>query len=86
VIYDEICKKYLEGNSSAIILIDTALGASLDLNYLRSSKDTRLDNLDYYDERQDIDEWVDSLTKVIADLNLQAPMITRLDEIDEIWE
>jgi hypothetical protein len=83
VIYDEVCKKYLEGDENAIILIDTALGASLDLNYLRSSKDTRLDNLDYYDERQDIDEWVDSLTKVIADLNLQAPMITRLDEIEE---
>jgi hypothetical protein len=83
VIYNEVCKKYLEGDSSAIILIDTALGASLDLNYLRGSKDTRLDNLDYHDERQDIDEWVDSLTKVIADLNLQAPMITRLDEIDE---
>jgi hypothetical protein len=83
MIYDEVCKKYLEGDENAIILIDTALGASLDLNYLRSSKDTRLDNLDYYDERQDIDEWVDSLTKVIADLNLQAPMITRLDEIEE---
>jgi len=86
VIYDEVCKKYLEGDESAIILMDTALGATLDLNYLRTNSDTRLNNLDYHDERASIDEWVDSLTKPIAELNLQAPMTIRLDEIEAEWQ
>jgi len=86
VIYDEVCKKYLEGDENAIIFMDTALGATLDLQYLRGSQDTRLDNLDYHDERASIDEWIDTLNKPIEALNLQAPMVIRLDEIDEEWK
>lgn len=86
MIYDEVCKKYLEGDESAIIFMDTALGATLDINYLRNNSDTRLNNLDYHDERASIDEWIDSLNKTIAELNLQAPMTLRLDEIDKEWQ
>ena len=86
MIYDEVCKKYLEGDENAIIFMDTALGATLDINYLRNNSDTRLNNLDYHDERASIDEWIDSLNKTIAELNLQAPMTLRLDEIDKEWQ
>ena len=43
--YQDVVKKYMEGDSDAIYLIDTAIGASLDLMALRNDTDERLTEL-----------------------------------------
>jgi hypothetical protein len=81
--YQDVVKKYMEGDSDAIYLIDTAIGASLDLMALRNDTDERLTELfDYHDTRGEIDEAVDSIEPYADRLGLRAPIFDEADERD----
>lgn len=81
--YQDVVKKYMEGDSDAIYLIDTAIGASLDLMALRNDTDERLTDLfDYHDTRGEIDMAVDSIEPYADRLGLRAPIFDEADERD----
>ncbi len=81
--YRDVVEKYIQGDTNAIYLIDTAIGASLDLMTLRCHDDERLTNyFDYHDTRGEIDMAVDSIEPYAEALGLRAPILDEADERD----
>jgi len=81
--YNDLALKYINGDPSAIHLLDTAIGASLDLCALRNDTDERLTNLfDYHDVRGEIDEAIDSIEADMDRLGLRAPILDEADQRD----
>lgn len=81
--YHDLVLKYINGDPSAIHLLDTAIGASLDLCVLRTNSDERLTNLfDYHDVRGEIDEAIDSIEADMDRLGLRAPILDEADARD----
>lgn len=81
--YHDLVLKYINGDPSALHLLDTAIGASLDLCALRNNQDERLTNyFDYHDLRGEIDMAIDSIEADADRLNLRAPILDECDERD----
>ena len=81
--YSDLALKYINGDASAIHLLDTVIGASLDLCTLRNNQDDRLTNyFDYHDVRGEIDEAIDSIEADADRLGLRAPILDEADERD----
>ncbi len=81
--YADVVEKYLQGDSNAIYLIDTAIGATLDICALRTDDDQRLSELfDYHDARGEIDMAIDSIEPHAEALGLRAPIYDEADERD----
>lgn len=81
--YNDLALKYINGDPSAINLIDTVIGASLDLCVLRSHSDERLtDYFDYHEIRGEIDEAIDSIETDMDRLGLRAPIQDEADALD----
>lgn len=81
--YNDLVLKYINGDPSAVTLLDTVIGAGLDLCYIRSNSDDRVgEYLDYNDTRAEIDEAIDSIETDMDKLGLRAPIQDELDERD----
>lgn len=81
--YQDLILKYINGDPSAVTLLDTVIGAGLDLAYIRSNQDERVQEyLDYNDTRAEIDEAIDSIEADMDLLGLRAPIQDELDERD----
>lgn len=81
--YNDLVLKYINGDPSAINLLDTAIGASLDLCVLRSHGDERLESyFDYHEVRGEIDEAIDSIEADMDRLGLRAPILDEADARD----
>jgi len=81
--YNDLALKYINGDPSAIHLLDTVIGASLDLCALRNNQDERLTNyFEYSDVRGEIDEAIDSIEADADKLGLRAPILDEADERD----
>lgn len=81
--YHDLVVKYINGDPSAINLLDTVIGASLDLCALRNNQDDRLTNyFDYHDVRGEIDMSIDSIEADADRLGLRAPILDEADARD----
>jgi len=81
--YNDLALKYINGDPDAIALLDSAIGASLDLCFIRSHKDERVEEyLDYHEVRGEIDEAIDSIEPHMEALELRPPLMDELDERD----
>lgn len=81
--YHDVALKYINGDPSAINLLDTVIGASLDLCALRNDSDERLTNLfDYHDVRGEIDMAIDGIEADADRLGLRAPIYDEADARD----
>lgn len=81
--YHDLALKYINGDPDAVILLDTVIGASLDLCALRTDQDERLTNLfDYHDVRGEIDMAIDSIEAYADKLGLRAPIYDEADARD----
>lgn len=81
--YHDLALKYINGDPNVVALLDTVIGAGLDLAYIRSNTDERVQEyLDYLDTRAEIDEAVDSIEPLMDTLRLRAPIQDELDERD----
>lgn len=81
--YQDLALKYINGDPSAINLLDTAIDATLDICALRSNSDERLTNyFDYHDVRGEIDMAIDGIEADADRLGLRAPILTEADERD----
>lgn len=81
--YHDVALKYINGDPSAINLLDTVIGASLDLCALRSNSDERLTNyFEYHDVRGEIDMAIDGIEADADRLGLRAPILDECDARD----
>ena len=68
--YLNLVNLYLAGDSAAVLALDTAVTAALDLATAREKSEWEDEEMSYLDVRQEIDEDIDSLFQPFTTLGL----------------